>query len=89
MKSKKRLIRFLNLAGVLATSACASTPFPYTRYALQQNGDLLASSPKNDRRIEDCRTDKGGSQCFVFFADQYSKMRKDYAEAQRKLKSCK
>ncbi len=84
-----RLTKYLNLAVVLASSACATTPFPYVHYALQQDGSLLASKPENDRSLRDCLTEKGGSRCFVFFADEYQKMRLGYAEAQRKLKSCK
>ena len=72
--------------GVLLTS-CAFA-FPYKRFALQGDGRLLAAKAEDDRSIRDCVTPQGGSRCFVFFSDEYERMRKDYAEAQRKLKRC-
>lgn len=72
----------------LALGSCASTAFPYKRFALQQDGTLLAAKPEDDTHMRTCLTQKGGSRCFVFFSDEYERMRKDYAEAMRKLKKC-
>lgn len=85
-----RLQKLLSLVAVLATSACATTPFPYVRYTLQQNGRLFAfeEDGSKDRDIRDCLTKEGGSRCFVFFDDQYDKLRKDYADAVRRLNKC-
>ncbi len=85
---------FRSPVGVLALCsvvACSSTQFPYRRYSLDLRTDTLLASEidgTKDRPLSDCQLKNGGSQCFVFFADEYAKMRSDYAEAMRKLKKC-
>jgi len=85
--SRTRLIPLIAVAG-LALASCASTAFPYKRFALQQDGTLLAAKAEDDAHMRQCLTQKGGSRCFVFFADEYEKMRRDYADAIRRLKKC-
>ena len=56
--------------------------------------NLLAAKPEDDIPFERCivkRSDGSyrGSRCVIFTIDSYQRMRKDYADAQRKLKSCK
>lgn len=89
-----RLNRLAMVAALVLLSPLAGcSSFEYRRYVINEQLVLLANEEDGsmDRPVSDCflYNEDGsykGSNCFVFFGDEFQRLRNDYLSCQRKLR---
>lgn len=90
MKKTKSTIVFAMLIAMAALISCASTELQYRYFVLRSKEQKLnAKDPKDDLPLSICDdTPESKAQCYVIRRDEFSKILRDLAEKDQRLKAC-